>query len=172
MSDPPSEAAPGRTEPPSILNRLLTVLQVVVTVGLLWWLFHDADRRRMMLVALESADWRWLAVAMVAAGVCEFFGILRWQLFLRMLKIRASFWEVTKLFFIGAFFNQFLPGTTGGDVVRVLFLMRDYPANKTEGFLSVAIDRLLAVLVIIILGLVFAWTRSAWFAESFAVGIL
>jgi uncharacterized protein (TIRG00374 family) len=82
----------------------------------------------------------------------------------------VRFWEVTKLFFIGAFFNQFLPGTTGGDVVRVIYLMKDHPENKTAGFLSVAIDRLLAVLVLVAMGLGFAWTRSEWFARSFAVG--
>ena len=76
------------------------------------------------------------------------------------------------LFFIGAFFNQFLPGTTGGDVVRVIFLMRDHPENKAEGFLSVAVDRLLAVLALVIMGLLFAWTRDDWFARSFAVGNL
>lgn len=125
-----------------------------------------------MWEALQQADWRWILLALVAAGFCEFFGILRWQLFLRMLHIKVPMMEVTRLFFIGAFFNQFLPGTTGGDVVRVVFLMRDHPEHKTEGFLSVAIDRLLAVLVLVIMGLGFAWARSAWFAQSLAVGEL
>ncbi|GAB4165680.1 MAG: hypothetical protein Fur0032_02540 [Terrimicrobiaceae bacterium] len=150
----------------------LTALQLIVTVGLLWWLFHDAARREAMLDALVRADWRWMVAAVLAAGVCEYFGILRWQIFLRMLHVEVPFREVTRLFFIGAFFNQFLPGTTGGDVVRVLYLMRDRPANKTEGFLSVAIDRLLAVLVLVVMGLAFAWGRHAWFAQSFSVGNL
>jgi uncharacterized protein (TIRG00374 family) len=87
-----------------------------------------------------------------------------------MLRIEVPFREIGKIFFIGAFFNQFLPGTTGGDVVRVLYLMQDRPEHKAEGFLSVAIDRLLAILVLVLMGLLFAWTRSAWFAQSFAVG--
>lgn len=155
-----------------MLHHALTVLQVAVTIGLLWWLFHDPARRQVMLEALRTADWRWMAVAMAAAGVCEFFGILRWQLFLRMLHIEVKLSEITRLFFIGAFFNQFLPGTTGGDVVRVIYLMRDHPEQKAEGFLSVAIDRLLAVLVLVIMGLAFAWGRHDWFAQSFAVGNL
>jgi len=113
-----------------------------------------------------------MVLSLLSAGICEFFGILRWQLFLEMLKIRVPFWETTRLFFIGAFFNQFLPGTTGGDVVRVVFLMQDHPEHKAESFLSVAVDRLLAVLVLVIMGLGFAWGRDAWFAKSFAVGNL
>jgi glycosyltransferase 2 family protein len=154
------------------LSHSLTFLQVAVTVGLLWWLFHDPERRAVMGAALKMADWRWMVLAVAAAGICEFFGILRWQLFLRMLHIEVPLRETSRLFFIGAFFNQFLPGTTGGDVVRVIFLMRDHPENKVEGFLSVAVDRLLAVLVLVIMGLLFAWTRDDWFARSFAVGHL
>lgn len=153
-------------------QHFMTVLQVVVTVGLLWWLFHKEERRVQMWEAIHTADWRWMILALAAAGVCEFFGVLRWQLFLKMLKIHVPFWETTRLFFIGAFFNQFLPGTTGGDVMRVIYLMRDHPEHKTESFLSVAIDRLLAVFVLVIMGLLFAWTRTAWFAQSFAVGNL
>ena len=163
---------PARRPAPSLLHHLLTLLQVAVTVGLLWWLFHDPERRAVMAAALKMADWRWIMLAIVAAGVCEFFGILRWQLFLRMLHIEVPLRETSKFFFIGAFFNQFLPGTTGGDVVRVIFLMQDHPENKAEGFLSVAVDRLLAVLVLVIMGLLFAWMRSDWFASSFAVGHL
>ena len=155
-----------------LLHHSLSLLQVAVTVGLLWWLFHDPERRAVMAAALNAADWRWIMLAIVAAGVCEFFGILRWQLFLRMLHIELPLRETTNLFFIGAFFNQFLPGTTGGDVVRVIFLLQDHPENKTEGFLSVAVDRLLAVLLLVIMGLLFAWLRSDWFATSFAVGHL
>jgi len=149
---------------------VLTLLQLLVTIGLLWWLFHNPERRAAMEQALRTADWRWMLAAFAAAGLCELFGILRWQLFLRMLHVEIRLAEVTRLFFIGAFFNQFLPGTTGGDLVRVLYLMRDYPAHRTAGFLSVAVDRLLALLVLVAMGLAFAWTRGAWFASSLAVG--
>ncbi|MFZ4774436.1 MAG: lysylphosphatidylglycerol synthase transmembrane domain-containing protein [Terrimicrobiaceae bacterium] len=155
---------------PKLGHHILTALQIVVTVGLLWWLFHDPQRRLTIWNALQSADWRWMLAALASAGLCEFLGIVRWQLFLRMLHLRVRLSEVTRLFFIGAFFNQFLPGTTGGDVLRVLYLMRDHPEHRTAGFLSVAIDRLLAVMVLVAMGLGFAWSRSAWFASSFAIG--
>ncbi len=170
---PSAPSSPGETTraaKPVWAGHILTALQVAVTMGLLWWLFHDPHRRAVMWEALRTADWRWMILAVAAAGVCELFGILRWQLFLRMLHIQVPLMEITRLFFIGAFFNQFLPGTTGGDVVRVIYLMRDHPEHKTEGFLSVAVDRLLAVLVLVVMGLLFAWTRDDWFARSFAVG--
>ena len=170
MSDTIPEAGCAPAGAPALGHHLLTVLQALVTAGLLWWLFHDPERRNTMWEAVRRADWRWMLAAFAAGGACEFFGILRWQLFLRMLHLRVGLGEVARLFFIGAFFNQFLPGTTGGDVVRVIFLMRDHPGHKTAGFLSVAVDRLLAVMVLVAMGLGFAWARGGWFASSFAVG--
>jgi len=173
MPDRPNECngEPRKTSNPWV-KHLLTAIQVIVTVGLLWWIFHDPERRQAMAEALGKADWKWMIAAIVAAGFCELFGILRWQIFLRMLHVEVPMKDITRLFFIGAFFNQFLPGTTGGDVVRVIYLMRDRPMEKTAGFLSVAIDRLLAVIVLVIMGLAFAWGRHDWFANSFAVGNL
>lgn len=170
MGRPPPFAKNNPAREPRLRRHLLTGVQLLVTVGLLWWLLHNPERRETMVRALKTADWRWMLAAFAAAGLCEFFGILRWKLFLRMLRLEVGFGEVARLFFIGAFFNQFLPGTTGGDVVRVLYLMRDHPGDRTAGVLSVAVDRLLAVLVLVAMGLGFAWTRGAWFATSIAVG--
>lgn len=162
----------AETEPPAahrFRDTAVKILQAAVTIGLLWWLLHNPERRQDMAEAIAQADWRWVLAALAAAGLCELFGILRWQLFLEMLHLRVPFAETTRLFFIGAFFNQFLPGTTGGDVVRVLYLMRDHPEHRTAGFLSVAIDRLFAVMALVAMGLFFAWWRADWFAKSAAV---
>jgi uncharacterized protein (TIRG00374 family) len=169
--DPESEKVPDGGRKKSHLGEwLVKIIQVLVTIGLLWWLLHDPTRRTDMSEAIARANVWWLLAAMVSAGACEFFGIIRWQLFLKMLHLQVPLAETTRLFFIGAFFNQFLPGTTGGDVVRVLYLMREHPEHRTAGFLSVAVDRLLAMLVLVAMGLAFAWGRAEWFAQSLTVG--
>src|SRR5262245_44956858 len=98
LSDTQEKPASCRSALPALLNHSLTLLQVAVTVGLLWWLFHDPTRRAVMGAALRTADWRWIVLAIIAAGICEFFGILRWQLFLRMLHIEVRLKETSKLF--------------------------------------------------------------------------
>ena len=167
--DEKNESDGGKKKSP-LGEWLVKILQVLVTIGLLWWLLHDPARRADMAESIARADAWWLLAAMISAGACEFFGIIRWQLFLKMLHLQVPLAETTRLFFIGAFFNQFLPGTTGGDVVRVLYLMREHPEHRTAGFLSVAVDRLLAILVLVAMGLAFAWGRTEWFAQSLTVG--
>ena len=101
---PTPESAPSpneRVEKPW-LRHLLTAAQLAVTIGLLVYLFHDPKRRGDMASAFLQADWRWLVLSFLSAGVCEFLGVLRWQLFLRMLKMEVPFRETGRLFFIGA----------------------------------------------------------------------
>ena len=39
---------------------LATILQVSVTVGVLYWVYHDPNRRAQMVEALRNAEYRWV----------------------------------------------------------------------------------------------------------------
>ena len=69
---------------------LLTILQIAVTLGLLWWVFHDPEKRAEMAQALGRADWHW-----VVAGVAVFFAssllaTVRWKVLLAVQDIKMS----------------------------------------------------------------------------------
>ena len=42
---------------------LLTILQLLVTGALLYWVFHDPAVRSAMATAVRDADYRWIAAA-------------------------------------------------------------------------------------------------------------
>ena len=92
---------------------LLTLFQIAVTVGMLIWVFHDPNQRAKMAEALRTADYRWVGAGILAYILVEVFAAFRWQILLRVQKIRLSFPRITGLFFIGMFYNQFLPGEIG-----------------------------------------------------------
>jgi len=52
---------------------------------------------------------------------------------------------------VGLFFNVFLPGLVGGDVVRFYYIFRLAPRKKLPGSLSIVMDRLLGLLAIVFL---------------------
>jgi uncharacterized membrane protein YbhN (UPF0104 family) len=49
------------------------------------------------------------------------------------------------------FFNVFLPGLVGGDLVRLYYIFRLAPRKKLPGSLSIVMDRLLGLLAIVFL---------------------
>lgn len=138
---------------------LLTLLQVAVTLGLLWWVFHDPAKRREMAEALALADWRWLWIGVGVFFGCSVLATFRWLVLLRVQEIRLGWWKLWQLFMIGNFFNLFMLGSTGGDVVKMFLTMREAGDNKTAALLSVFMDRVIGMLALIFLSVTVLYLR-------------
>src|SRR3712207_3325931 len=102
---------------------LLTILQLTVTAAVLYWVFHDPAKRAKMAEALRAADFRWIGAAILVYLVVEIAAALRWHVLLKVQDIHLSLPRVAGLFTIGFFFNQFLPGGAGGDIVKSYLLV-------------------------------------------------
>ncbi|WP_155996506.1 lysylphosphatidylglycerol synthase transmembrane domain-containing protein [Verrucomicrobium sp. 3C] len=101
---------------------------------------------------LREADPVWLLGAILLAGVQVAFASLRWQALLRAQEIPLSLGETMRLTLIGRFFNAFLPGSTGGDLVRIYYAVRLAPKQKAAASLSVLYDRFVGVVILLLIG--------------------
>jgi uncharacterized protein (TIRG00374 family) len=138
---------------------LLTMLQLAVTIGLLWWVFHDPERRREMLGAVKLADWRWLGAGVGVFFLCTIVATARWKILLAVQNIHMTWLRTWQLFMIGMFFNLFMLGSTGGDVVKMFLTMREAKENKAAALLSVFMDRVIGMLALIFLSVGFLYFR-------------
>ena len=138
---------------------LLTMLQLAVTIGLLWWVFHDPERRREMLGAVKLADWRWLGAGVGVFFLCTIVATARWKILLAVQNIHMTWLRTWQLFMIGMFFNLFMLGSTGGDVVKMFLTMREAKDNKAAALLSVFMDRVIGMLALIFLSVGFLYFR-------------
>ncbi len=50
---------------------LVTIFQLGVTLGVLYWVYHDPNRRAQMAEALRNAEYRWVLMAVLAYLVVE-----------------------------------------------------------------------------------------------------
>jgi glycosyltransferase 2 family protein len=128
---------------------LITFIQLSVTALLLWYVFHDANQRQQMKVALAAADYRWVGAAILAYVVVEIAAAIRWQILLRVQNIRLNFLRLSGLFLIGMFYNQFLPGGTGGDIIKSYLLLKETPDRKAGALLAVVFDRLIGLVALV-----------------------
>lgn len=137
----------------------LTVLQIAVTIGLLWWVFHDPERRREMLDAAKLANVWWLAAGVLVFFLCTIVATARWKILLAVQDINMTWLRTWQLFMIGMFFNLFMLGSTGGDVVKMFLTMREARNNKAAALLSVFMDRVIGMLALIFLSVGFLYFR-------------
>lgn len=76
---------------------------------------------------------------------------LRWGIFLRAQGINLPFFQVLSLTWAGQFFNSVLPGSMGGDVVKIYQICRLAPDRKAGVASTVFVDRLTALFALIVL---------------------
>jgi len=125
-------------------DKLLTLLKIAVSLGLMAYLFTRMDLAQVSRV-LQSADyWYLLPAGLFFLGAMSSFG-LKWHILLRAQGIRVPFRAVLNYTFVGYFFNNFLPGNVGGDVMRGYGLAR-YTEQAAEAALSVVVDRVVGLM--------------------------
>lgn len=115
---------------------------------------------------LLDADPIWLALACLLFGLAFFLASLRWWLLLRVQMIRLSLRVVTALTLIGQFFNSFLLGSTGGDVVRAFYAVTYNPLQRTHAMLSIIVDRAMGLFVVLSFALVGLWWQLGLVMQS------
>jgi len=111
-----------------------------------------------MASTLVRADTSWLFLGLACYGVVELISATRWQILLRVQGLRLSFRRGLSLTMIGVFFNFFIPGGTGGDAVKMFYLVQETPGRRGTAILSVIVDRLIGLFAQV----VFAGTLIAW----------
>ncbi|MEN8007097.1 MAG: lysylphosphatidylglycerol synthase transmembrane domain-containing protein [Candidatus Krumholzibacteriota bacterium] len=142
---PENEAARGRTGKVLIFLAKLTVSGVLIGFLL----------KRMTLteirLAMESPHWGWLTASFVVYGLSAFGGALQWSWILRVAGISAPPREIRRLYFIGLFFNNFLPANIGGDAYKIVDLGRK--EGRPHGvFCATLLDRLIGLSALTSLG--------------------
>ncbi len=146
---------------------LLALFQFSLTAALLFWVFHDEDKRRALSDAVQQANWWWLAAGIAAYGLFEILAGVRWQILLRVQGVHLSWWRLYGLLMVGLFFSLFIPGGTGGDLVKGYYLLKEAPVGrKTSAALSVVMDRVLGMLGVGVLIVGITYFRWDWLTQE------
>ena len=101
---------------------------------------------------VRDAEHRYLWAALAIFPVTFLITGLRWHLLLRAVDIRIGAAKAFVINMVGAFYNTFLPGSTGGDVLKAYYAAKLAPGHRTRAVMSVIVDRAIGLLALIILG--------------------
>ena len=130
-------------------DKVFDLLKVVVSVGLLALLLWKVGWQETW-ATIRQIDPRYLLAAWLLYLFSMVLRAYRWQVLLRIQKLKASLSRLTALYFIGTFFNSVLPTGFGGDVVRMLELTKD-SHQRTEAVGTVVVDRMCGFVVLFVM---------------------
>jgi len=148
-------------------RKLAFFLRAVFSLLLLWVVLQKIEWVRLAEV-LARSRWEFAALAFSLLPLLVFLLALRWQIFLRQQNLFLPMGSVFVTTWAGQFFNTFLPGSTGGDLVKIVQVCRWCPQKKSSGVASIFLDRLSALLALLVF-VVFSIFRQPIPCEKFGI---
>lgn len=145
-------------------TRVLLIVQMLVSVGMLVWIFQRVGIGEKWEQLRGEMDVGWFAVALAVAGGGIWLESVRWGIIMRMQRITLPWKTVYQISLSSTFFNLIVPG--GMDAARIAGLIRRAGENKTGAALSVAMDRLCGLTGIFTMTCIFTFPRIGMFAGT------
>ncbi len=121
--------------------------------GLAWDTLSRAEQWRLAWTTGPLNLWRTLVLmdpgtlllSLGFMGMTLALGVWRWQLVLRTYGLALPWPRAAEISLIAQFFNAFLLGSTGGDVLKAYYAARETHHKKTEAIVAVFVDRLIGL---------------------------
>jgi len=147
---------------------LLAVLKVAFGLGLLGGLYWTG-RLDFSRLADASGLPGTLAAGFALIALVPVLASLRWWVLVRAQGLEFSPGAALRLTLIGFFFNNFLPGATGGDLIKAWYITRR-ETQRTAAVATIAADRIVGLFSLLTLAAVVLlahWREAAGSSELF-----
>lgn len=129
-----------------------TFARLALAVVVLVWLLRKMGVSKLIDTSRALADqWPLVALAALLTAVPLTFCAVRWKAILGAQGMSLPWAKVGRIFMIGQFFNAFMIGPTGGDIVKAYYVARETSHKKTEAVTSVFVDRVIGLIVLALL---------------------
>ncbi len=165
--------------------------RLLICAALLVWIFHVIFvQEGRLAVESQGTDWDsltrseqfsaawtqgppavWGAISAVAPGAYALsllfmgatllIGARRWQLALVEQGLNLPFPRALEITLIAHFFNSFLLGSTGGDLLKAYYAARETHHKKTEAVTTVFVDRLIGLFSMLLFAVALAAPNAA-----------
>jgi glycosyltransferase 2 family protein len=91
-----------------------------------------------------------LVLSLIFMGLTIVLGLLRWRMVLGVQGLELSLPRTAEISLVAHFFNSFLLGSTGGDLLKAYYAARETHHKKTEAVMTVLADRLVGLFAMLL----------------------
>lgn len=137
-------------------KRWKSILSFIVKVGLsvvaLVIVFRKVDLRQIGEV-LSNSQWLWFVPAIILVAGSKILAAFRLNVFFRIIGLQLAEWMNLQLYWVGMYYNLFLPGGIGGDAYKIFLLRQQGQGNIRDLVLATLSDRAIGLLALFIMAL-------------------
>ena len=128
---------------------LKLTLKIIVSLGLISYVILT-NNFSSIVDSLIKSNLTYFSIALLLIVVNYVFSSIRWRYL--VLDAKVSIWYMIKLYFIGSFFNNFLPTSIGGDAYKIVAL-GDRIGSKTNAFTATFLERFIGMLALLVISI-------------------
>lgn len=145
------QTIPANTPVPKKRSWIIVVIKIAISGICLWYVSQKID----WLVTwhlLSGSQKGWLLLAAMFFVLSKMVSALRLNIYFKNIEVQLSQPANLRLYWLGMFYNLFLPGGIGGDAYKVIVLNKQYPNRVKKLSSAVLLDRISGVVGLGILG--------------------
>lgn len=132
----------------------LSGLKLIISVGLIFLLFEQNNISiRSILAEIKHSNQWWNLLGIIFFTASTILGAIQWQMLLKARNIEIPLSRAINFYYVGLFFNNFLPGYVAGDAFRIYDITKS-SGNNSEAVSTVLLDRLVGFLILTALALI------------------
>ncbi len=136
---------------------LKLLIKITVTALCLWYVTKKIDWILTWSLLQQSSKW-WLVAATVLVAFSKIVSAFRLNIYFKNIAIYLADKNSLQLYWLGMFYNLFLPGGIGGDAYKVILLNKAYKKIPTKKIAAaVLLDRVSGVVALGLLAAMFYW---------------
>lgn len=149
-------------------KKLFAIFQSLVAIILLAGVFyylksHGELNDLRKALSLASNHPILLLIAILCFGICLLLCAIRWNILLKNAGFSFPFSHILRLQLIGHFFNVFIFGATGGDIIKAFYLAGETAERKSSAVTTIVVDRVIGMICLSLLSTVMMLSRYKLF---------
>jgi glycosyltransferase 2 family protein len=132
------------------------LLKVALTVVAIYYVLRqiDLDQVKQLLVKIDTA---WIVLAFILFNLSKIVSAFRLNKYFQAIPVLLDWLQNLKLYYLGMFYNLFLPGSIGGDGYKIYLINKHYKANIKDLISASLLDRLSGVAALFFLAGIFLY---------------
>jgi len=138
---------------------LMTIIRFVVTSCLLWYVISKINIQESIEILVNANAIYLLAVLGVAISINVIYSRM-WKIVLAAQGIDIPLLRLLALYYVGLFFNNFMPSSFGGDIMKIYQLSR-YTKKGFDSSMSVLVTRFISLYALLLIATI-ALMWSGW----------
>ncbi len=138
----------------NVKKRVIFIFKLVVTVLLLFYLFHTKGvnlKKSVEILARSNYIYFFLSLFLLLFG--QFICSYRWKVILKAMDIDISLFRLFQFYLIGMFFSLFLPSIVGGDFVKIFYVKEESGKPISYIIASIYLERATGFFFLILYGI-------------------